>query len=61
MNAVKYVRDVDLAERYSVHRVTIWRWLQQGYLPEPIKIGGVTRWNLEKIEEFDAQRDRLVV
>ena len=52
-----YVRDTYLAERYSISRSTVWRWLARGMLPEPVRIGGVTRWRLSKIEELDAQRE----
>jgi prophage regulatory protein len=56
----KYLRDTDLATRYSISRSTVWRWRARGLLPEPIVIGGSTRWKLSDIEEFDAQRDSLV-
>jgi len=53
-----YVRDTDLAKRYSVHRVTIWNWARKGVLPLPVKIsGGVTRWRLADIEAREAERE----
>lgn len=49
--STQYVSDSFLAERYSVSRNTVWRWVQQGTIPEPIKFShGCTRWNLAEVE-----------
>ena len=54
-----YLTDRDLAARYGVSRVTIWRWSAAQILPEPIKIGpSTTRWKLDEIEQRDAARGR---
>ncbi len=54
-----YVRDSDLAERYSVSRTTIWRWAQQGRIPTPIQLSNCcTRWKLDEIEAYDADREK---
>ena len=39
-----YFTDRKLAERYDIHRLTIWRWVRSGKFPAPIKIVGSTRW-----------------
>lgn len=53
-----YIRDTDLADRYSVSRTTIWRWARDGVLPKPLKISSAcTRWRLEDIERRDAGLD----
>ena len=53
-----YVSAAQLAERYHVHRSTIWRWAQRGVLPKPTQISDqCTRWRLEEIETRDAERD----
>jgi predicted DNA-binding transcriptional regulator AlpA len=39
-----YYTDRKLAERYDIHRLTIWRWVRSGKFPPPIKIVGSTRW-----------------
>ena len=58
MQQTIYVRDTDLAERYSIDRSTVWRWARRGLLPIPIQISdGCTRWRLEQIEARDAERD----
>lgn len=47
--AEKYLRDSDLAERYSVHRNSVWRWVSEGRFPAPVKVGGSTRWRLSEV------------
>jgi prophage regulatory protein len=43
--------DKQLAERYQVSRMTIWRWSKIGVLPKPHKFGGTTRWKLSEVEQ----------
>jgi prophage regulatory protein len=51
-----YVSDVDLARRFSIARVTVWRWARQGLLPKPVKIGpNCSRWQLDEIEAAEAR------
>ncbi len=53
-----YISDQQLAERYSIHRATVWRWAANGILPSPISLSpGCTRWRLDQIEQRDAERD----
>lgn len=62
MNASKisrpaYAKDVELASRYGVHRITIWRWAKAGRLPAPVRLGpGCTRWRLADIEQWEAKQ-----
>lgn len=54
----RYVSDVQIAERYSVSRSTVWRWVSRGILPRPQQISpGCTRWRLDEIERRDAERE----
>ena len=52
----RFLSDKDLAERYSVHRATPWRWAQSGKLPNPVKINGCTRWKLSDIEAWESKQ-----
>jgi len=53
-----YLRDTDLAERYGIHRTTVWRWAGKGLLPRPVQLtDGCTRWKLPEIEAHDAERE----
>jgi predicted DNA-binding transcriptional regulator AlpA len=44
------LRDTDVAAMLGVGRSTLWRWVSNGQLPNPIKIGGVTRWWKSEID-----------
>lgn len=57
-NKPQYLSDKGLADRYSVHRVTLWRWAQVGKFPQPVKINGSTRWKLADIEAWEAKQER---
>lgn len=32
-------------------RSTIWRYVRSGLLPQPIRLGGATRWIAQEIDE----------
>jgi len=45
-----YASDTALAKYFEVSRATIWRWTQEGRLPQPIKLSpGCTRWKWAEI------------
>jgi excisionase family DNA binding protein len=55
----------EVAALLGVHRSTVWRWLEQGLIPRPRRIGGRTLWAQADIELFarcsslaDFQRQR---
>ncbi len=52
--ARRYVTARDLCARWSVSRMTLWRWQQDGYIPKPVRFAGrTTRWPLAEVEEFE--------
>ena len=53
-----YITDIDLSERFGVHRMTPWRWLKSDpTFPKPLKLTpGCTRWRLSEIEAWEAQK-----
>ncbi|RCV90483.1 helix-turn-helix transcriptional regulator [Billgrantia montanilacus] len=53
----RYLRDTDVAERYSVHRNSVHRWAKEGKIPRPVTIGGSRRWRLSDLiaTELDAK------
>lgn len=54
---MRYLSDRQLAERFGVHRATIWRWVQSGDFPKPVQLStGTTRWSLDTIEAYEARR-----
>lgn len=41
----RYFSDVELARRYDIARVSVWRWSAQGILPKPVRVGpNTSRW-----------------
>ena len=52
-----YLSDKQLAERYGVTRVCIWRWARAGRFPQPIKLTpGCTRWRAADVEEWESAK-----
>lgn len=45
------LQNKDVCALLSISRSTLWRWVQNGTLPEPIRIGGCTRWEREEVEK----------
>lgn len=45
--------DTEVAAVMSVSRNTIWRWAAnlEGF-PQPVKIGGVTRWRKADLDKY---------
>lgn len=49
-----YLTDNAVAQRYSVSRPTVWRWVSEGHLPRPVKLGeNTTRWRLTDLLEWE--------
>jgi len=53
-----YLSDVQIAAVYSVHRMTVWRWLKSDQsFPKPIRLSGrCTRWKKSEIEAWEASK-----
>ena len=51
-----WLTDREVAARYGVSRITVWRWAKAGRLPDPHKIGPNTaRWNAAELDALDAR------
>lgn len=62
MSEITYWSDVDLSRRYGTSRVTVWRWVREGRLPVPLRIGpNCSRWRSDEIlaaeEHWMAERE----
>lgn len=56
MNVQKWLNDRKVAQRYSVSRITVWRWSKQGLIPKPRKLSpGCTRWNADELDDHDRE------
>jgi len=53
-NPLRLYRTLRLAKLWDVDPATIWRWRQQGILPAPVRVGGVTGWTEEQLKSVMA-------
>ena len=52
-----YIRAQELATMLAVHRTTLWRWVHDGHLPPPVRLGPNTvAWDSSKIDAWLAAR-----
>lgn len=53
-----FLSDQQLADRFAVSRVTVWRWARNdAAFPQPLKLSpGCSRWRLTDIERWEDQR-----
>jgi excisionase family DNA binding protein len=53
----KYIRPQELAIMLAVHRTTLWRWVRDGHLPRPVRLGPNTvAWDSVEIDAWLAAR-----
>jgi predicted DNA-binding transcriptional regulator AlpA len=51
-----YYTAADLAKRYKVHKITIFKWVRAGRLPPPDKLApNTTRWRSDRIAKHEAE------
>jgi prophage regulatory protein len=54
----KYLRAQELAALLAVHRTTLWRWVHDGHLPHPVRLGPNTvAWDCTQIDAWLAARE----
>jgi prophage regulatory protein len=54
-----YLSDKQAAGRYQVKRGTVWRWLNEGNFPAPVKLSpGCTRWRVEDLQRWESEKAR---
>jgi len=57
----KLITDAEMAETIGCGRSTIWKWVSDGIIPKPLKIGGMSRWKLSEaydvIKRAEADRE----
>jgi predicted DNA-binding transcriptional regulator AlpA len=52
------IRSQDLRQRYGgVSDMTLWRWVRDGVIPQPVKINGRRYWRVADLDEIDAKRE----
>jgi len=51
-----FLSDRQVAERYSVNRVTVWRWVKRKGFPQPVRLMNSTRWKLADLQAWEANQ-----
>ena len=52
-----YLRSDEIAQRFSVHKLTVLRWVKRGIFPKPIKISHrLTAWPMSVIEAWEKEK-----
>ena len=53
-----FLSDQQVADRFAVSRVTVWRWTRHNpAFPRPVKLSpGCSRWRLADIERWEVER-----
>jgi len=55
----KYIRPQELATMLAVHRTTLWRWVRDGHIPRPVRLGPNTvAWDSTQIDAWLAAREQ---
>lgn len=50
----RYLKDTEVAERFGIARQTVWKRVNQGYLPAPVKLPpNSTHWRLSSLLDFE--------
>lgn len=57
-HSAEYLSVMDVARRYSVHRLTPWRWLKTDpTFPKPVKLGAMTtRWRRSDLDAWETAK-----
>jgi len=42
----------ELARTLGMSKRTVWRLLSYGQIPQPIRVGGCTRWRLDEVQRW---------
>ena len=52
MTEIRLITAEELARMLNVSTRTLWRLLAKGELPEPVRLGGSTRWRSEEVSRW---------
>ncbi|KAA1262309.1 hypothetical protein LF1_48730 [Rubripirellula obstinata] len=50
----RYLTAPQVGLRYSCSSRSVYRLADSGLMPPPIRIGGMVRWSIETLDEWDA-------
>lgn len=52
---LQLIRDIDAAGILGCSRATLWKMVKLGTVPQPIRIGSLTRWRKSDIADLIAR------
>lgn len=52
------LRDKQVAERLSIGKSTVWKFVKDGRLPKPYKFGAISVWKSDEIDAVIAGLER---
>lgn len=58
-NNNQFLNVTSVSARYQVSTTTIWRWVREGCLPNPIKFNGSTRWRVSDLNNWESQQNPI--
>ena len=50
MTEALFLKDTEVAALLGISKSSVWRLTANGTLPQPVRIGGMTRWKRAEIE-----------
>lgn len=55
----QYLSDLCVCKRYKISRSTLWRWLKEGLIPSPVRIGPrAVRWSLSDLLTWEESKGK---
>jgi prophage regulatory protein len=58
-NADRFLRSDDIRARLNISDATLWRLIQRGDFPKPIKLGRMARWSESVVAAWmDARKNQ---
>lgn len=58
-DTIQMLNLVEVTERLKITRTTVYRWMESGKFPKPIKLSETTnRWLLSDVEKWIAERSK---
>jgi len=56
-----YISDKQVAARFGITRVAVWKWVREMGFPAPYKLTpGCTRWKVADIEAWEQSRSQML-
>ncbi|MGP9509325.1 MULTISPECIES: helix-turn-helix transcriptional regulator [Halomonas] len=55
----RFLSDLDVCKRYKISRSTLWRWIKNGHISAPLRIGPrAVRWSLSELIVWEQSKQK---